>query len=575
MELDRFHEARWYRGRTPLKELSFVVHVWRALIQDEGNKELVCRQRVAWDDKVQSPKEKIQALQQFLAFQAQQAAVLQRNDAAGGSGAQQLPVEALLEQVRAVPGCSNITEQLNAFFSVGPNMFFTHPAAADFINTEEERSPVEPMQPVTPLTQAMLRRHQREHQPSKTMYLMLSLGHVATLRNLADPNNLHSAVWQGRDLVICSLTSVEEDTAFIAKPCLQETHTLLVDGRMIWTFLVEVFEGTVAAPATSHGRPEIAATLKRVSSSVSSSVDHAVFASRDESERRELLRQVVSRRRSGGPSSSSAAGRLDGEASVRAGTALKSRHEAKNESRAPFTSEPPYGLGRFHYLCNIEKCVGIAAGSVRAKLTVFLPDGCRPDVDENAKAGVVHAEEIISQLAYSALINDWKSSAPQVLHVFNEPFELHCLQSPINEAPIRLAVTLVTQGPGGDSAEQPVGYGSVTLPNLPGSHSLEVPLWRPKPTGREFLRSFFNGGGPCLVDPFDILHQPVHGGVSSKTGLYAESVGALKVHCMTMVQVWTETASNPSDHLGPAAPAQLQSLSRRLSRVEMPTRMPK
>jgi hypothetical protein len=545
MELDRFHEARWYHGRTPLKELSFAVHVWRAPVQDENNRELVCKHRVTWNDKIQAPHEKIAAIKQFLAFQAQQTAALRQGEASSPP----LAVEELLQQIRQLPGAT-CAEQLNSFCATGTNMFFTHPTAADFINLDEERSPVEPEQPVTPLTQAVLRRHQREHQPSKTMYLMLSVGGVFVAPG-ADANNPQNARWAGRDLVICCLTSTEDDTAFIAKPCLHETHTLLVDGRTIWTFLVEAIEGAVAAPTPSLARPEIGAAIRRVGSSVT---DHAVFASRDESERRTFLRQVISRRR---VASATATSDLQNEDSFRG---LLSRHHAEKVPRAPFTAEPPFGLARFHFLGNIKQCIGVAAGSVRIKLTVVLPDGCRADTDGNAKAGVTHQTDLVSQLAYAALINDWKSCAPEVMHVFNMPFEVHCVQSPVTAAPVRLAATLVSLGPGGDSVESTVGYGCITLCNLPGSHKLEIPLWRPKPTGREFLKSIFVGGSPSLVEISDIIHQPMQAGVGAKTGLHVESVGVLKVECMTIAQVWSETGTDRATGVA---------LSRRLSRTNL------
>lgn len=82
------------------------------------------------------------------------------------------------------------------------------------------------------------------------------------------------------------------------------------------------------------------------------------------------------------------------------------------------------------------------------------------------------------------------------------------------------------------------GYGCITIPPNPGTHTFEVNMWRP--LGRssyDDMRRFFIGGSPELEDPSYVSVPPTHDGkVLSRFGLKTETTGSVTVKLNLMQQ---------------------------------------
>ncbi|XP_038058674.1 Meckel syndrome type 1 protein-like [Patiria miniata] len=82
------------------------------------------------------------------------------------------------------------------------------------------------------------------------------------------------------------------------------------------------------------------------------------------------------------------------------------------------------------------------------------------------------------------------------------------------------------------------GYGYLTIPSTPGTHTVEVQTWRP--SGQHAfnnLRRFFIGGSPELEDPTYVAVPPTHeGAVMSRFGFRTEATGSVTLNLNVLQQ---------------------------------------
>lgn len=315
MNVFHFASSQRYRSRLPLRQLTFTVAVYRAIVVEEDKAELLVEATVAWDGKVLSPAETLSIYKDVTHLSRREAAGTAPNndksDVQGGASALGLegapPVSSpaivpapapgpLLPNIPSLPALSDAIAQISKlqFF------FFTRPSLEDFINQAEEDVPVDPSPGPSLLAPIVLRQHRRDHQPNRCMFLMWAAGELlvcgrppgaaspgpvgggddvaggdsangdshAAASLTAHPTtaaapllpsaagmessiDLDDVTWGGTERVLCTLTAEQDEYFFTAKPSLNKLHTLLVDAAYIYTFRV-----TVSRAGASVGQRE-------------------------------------------------------------------------------------------------------------------------------------------------------------------------------------------------------------------------------------------------------------------------------------------------------------------------------
>ncbi|CBZ27304.1 conserved hypothetical protein [Leishmania mexicana MHOM/GT/2001/U1103] len=315
MNVFHFASSQRYRSRVPLRQLTFTVAVYRAIVVEEDKAELLVEATVAWDGKVLSPAETLSIYKDVTHLSRREAAgTAPYNDKSGvQGGASALGLEGappvsspaivpapapgpLLPNIPSLPALSDAIAQISRlqFF------FFTRPSLEDFINQAEEDVPVDPSPGPSLLAPIVLRQHRRDHQPNRCMFLMWAAGellvcgrppgaaspgpvggaddvaggdsangdsHAAasltvhpttaaapllpSAAGVASSIDLDDVTWGGTERVLCTLTAEQDEYFFTAKPSLNKLHTLLVDAAYIYTFRV-----TVSRAGASVGQRE-------------------------------------------------------------------------------------------------------------------------------------------------------------------------------------------------------------------------------------------------------------------------------------------------------------------------------
>ena len=214
MDFVHFLKSQRYRSRVPLRQLQFTVAVYRAIVVEETNVELLAEVTVPWDGKVFSPLETLTLYKDLAQLSqgpttaagevatmtktvtgtpaesvtpAAAAAALGINTPsapplttteAARSGAAHNPTAGaagpLSPDALALPSPRELVAELRNPSS----FFFTRPSLEDFIDRAEEDCPVDPPQGPSLLAPVVLRQHRRDHQPNRKMFLMWASGDV-------------------------------------------------------------------------------------------------------------------------------------------------------------------------------------------------------------------------------------------------------------------------------------------------------------------------------------------------------------------------------------------------------------
>lgn len=316
MDVVHFLKSQRYRSRLPLRQLHFTVAVYRAIVVEEANVELLAEVTVPWDGKVFSPAETLRIYQDVarlthrpttsngevrahLAGDGERAAAAAQQHPPASAAADALGLSPTarrsntgaaataasphhqdgVPEVLQLPPLTDVVRQLQRPTS----FFFTRPTAEDFIDAAEEDFPVDPPQGPSLLAPVILRQHRRDHQPNRKMYLMWATGamhtteggHVvpvsaidvaatAASSSAVDPFAAPAASsplvevdavhWKGEERVLCTLTAEQDEYVFTARPSLDDVHTLYVDAAHIYSFRVTV--SRTAAAAAGSGAEE-------------------------------------------------------------------------------------------------------------------------------------------------------------------------------------------------------------------------------------------------------------------------------------------------------------------------------
>ncbi|CAJ1989051.1 Meckel syndrome type 1 protein [Leishmania donovani] len=289
MNVFHFASSQRYRSRLPLRQLTFTVAVYRAIVVEEDKAELLVEATVAWDGKVLSPAETLSIYKDVTHLSRREAAgTAPYSDKSGGQRGASAP-GSLLPNISSLPALSDVIARISRL----PFFFFTRPSLEDFINQAEEDVPVDPSPGPSLLAPIVLRQHRRDHQPNRCMFLMWAAGELlvrgrppgtaspgpvggadgvadgdgadggshaaaslrahpttsATLSPLSAAGaaaeaessiNIDDVTWSGTERVLCTLTAEQDEYFFTAKPSLNKLHTLFVDAAYIYTFRVTV-----------------------------------------------------------------------------------------------------------------------------------------------------------------------------------------------------------------------------------------------------------------------------------------------------------------------------------------------
>ncbi|KAH9593474.1 B9 domain [Trypanosoma melophagium] len=502
MDILRFYSAQRYASRVSLYDLSFCITVWRAPLVEEEHTETLCSVTVPWNGKVLSPAEKLEMIR-AAASMAEGKDVNQRGESSGTGGEEdemEMPsVQSLLlgGSGHVIPTAAEAMKELHAQLENPENALFTRPSNEDYIHQSEAECPVEPPQCPSPLAAVILRQHRKQHRPSNKMYFMWAVGRIVG----AAGNSLNDMRWEGEERVICTIAAEQSEMYFTAKPSINETHTLYVDSLHVYSFNITVTT-TEDSNTISSKIPNLIRKINRISLSAQDKLNLTHNARRDALQRM-LLQQAIPLR------------------SEEVGTDSVVKHTPNSSST--FTQSPSKGSVRYHIYGTLERCIGVPEDGL------FLR--CQWQYG-NVDRYNEESENVIftTQLASSGIIivDDF---IPLPVHTFNVPFEYHFEERV--ETTLRLIITVYSDE-GVGAQQTPVGYTALTVPHfIPGRHTLRAALWRPRPTGREFLRSAFVGGGPSLVDARDAAPCGT-GGISVKHGMLTESTGEIEVRLMVL-----------------------------------------
>ncbi|KPA83820.1 hypothetical protein ABB37_02029 [Leptomonas pyrrhocoris] len=289
MDFVHFLKSQRYRSRVPLRQLQFTVAVYRAIVVEEANVELLAEVTVPWDGKVCSPRETLDLYKDLthltqrptnsdrelragpLAETAPAASTtaLGMGPSTSGAAAAVTNEPSSAPNVLALPTPNELIAELQK----PPSNFFTRPSREDFIDRAEEDFPVDPPQGPSLLAPIILRQHRRDHQPNRKMFLMWASGDVVvpekTTSAIAPVDDVRAAengtssnvvvstaalplfevdalTWKGVERVMCTLTAEPDEHVFTARPNLNDAHTLFVDAAHIYTFRVTVSKATWA-----------------------------------------------------------------------------------------------------------------------------------------------------------------------------------------------------------------------------------------------------------------------------------------------------------------------------------------
>lgn len=209
MDFVHFLKSQRYRSRVPLRQLQFTVAVYRAIVVEEANVELLTEVVVPWDGKVFSPHETLDLYKDLteltmrpttaagelhtltapgesaaatatinspLSATAATAAlgINTSGTTVGASASREQPASASPPNALALPSPRELAAQLRR----PQSSFFTRPSLEDFIDRAEEDFPVDPPQGPSLLAPIILRQHRRDHQPNRKMFLMWASGDV-------------------------------------------------------------------------------------------------------------------------------------------------------------------------------------------------------------------------------------------------------------------------------------------------------------------------------------------------------------------------------------------------------------
>ncbi|CAG9574416.1 conserved hypothetical protein [Leishmania major strain Friedlin] len=193
MNVFHFASSQRYRSRLPLRQLTFTVAVYRAIVVEEDKAELLVEATVGWDGKVLSPAETLSIYKDVTHLSRREAAgTAPHSDKSGGQrGASAVGLEGappvsspaivpapapgpLLPNIPSLPALSDAIARISRL----PFSFFTRPSLEDFINQAEEDVPVDPSPGPSLLAPIVLRQHRRDHQPNRCMFLMWAAGEL-------------------------------------------------------------------------------------------------------------------------------------------------------------------------------------------------------------------------------------------------------------------------------------------------------------------------------------------------------------------------------------------------------------
>ncbi|RNF17543.1 uncharacterized protein Tco025E_04778 [Trypanosoma conorhini] len=501
MDLFRFQSAQQYVSQLPLRRLSFCVTLWRALLVEENHTEMLCSVTVPWDGKLFSPAEKLE-MTRAVAAEATSGggAPASPGDAANAAELQAIRLQLLQGNGDAVPDAAQAAAELRRHLEKSAAALFTHTSSEDYICEAEEDCPVDPPQDPSPLAAVILRHYHAQHQKSNKMYFMLAIGGITA----PDGASLAEMRWEGEERVFCIITADRSEFHFTAKPSINETHTLFVDSLHVYSFKVSV----TAAEETALTPSEPDDIVEHIGSLALRVKDRLCVP---QSARREALRQVLLQQAS-----------IMGAAEV----GLDAQHLSQAGDGGPLARRASRARARHYIHGTIDRCVGVPEGAL------YLHCQWRQDTEEGDvyEAGKVD-EGFTTQLAFAgtAVVDDF---IPLPVHTFNTPFEYHL--DAVDAAPLQLLVTVYSETVHAQQA--PAGYTVLTVPHTqPGCHALRAPLWRPRQTGREFLRTALVGGAPALVAPGDAATRN-NTGMSLRHGLVTEPAGEVEARVMVLHQ---------------------------------------
>ncbi|ORC89125.1 uncharacterized protein TM35_000131290 [Trypanosoma theileri] len=501
MDILRFYSTQRYASRVSLYDLSFCVTVWRAPLVDEEDTETLCSVTVPWDGKVFSPAEKLEMIRTATSLAESKEIKNHNNLTSTGEeeGIEMRYMQSLLGgSGHMIPTTTEAIKELHTQLEKPENAFFTRPSSEDYIHQTEEECPVDPPQSPSPLAAVILRQHRKQHQPSNKMYFMWAVGRIVDTAG----NSLNNMRWEGEERVICTIAAEQSELYFTANPSINETHTLYVDSLHVYSFNITV-TATEDSNIASSRIPNLIRKINRMTLSVQDHLNLPHSARRDALQRM-LLQQAV---------------QLKSE-EVGTDSTVK---QIYTKGSSTFTQSPSKGTVRYHIHGTIERCIGIPEDGLF--LRCQWQYGNEDRYNEESESVI-----FTSQLASSGLVIV-EDFIPLPVHTFNLPFEYHFEERV--EATLRLLITVYSDD-GVGVQQSPVGYTALTIPHLlPGCHSLRASLWRPRPTGREFLRSAFVGGGPSLVDVRD-AGPSGKGVISVKHGMLTESSGEIELRLMVL-----------------------------------------
>ncbi|AAZ13108.1 Meckel syndrome type 1 protein, putative [Trypanosoma equiperdum] len=498
MDFLQFCSSERYVSRVPVHNLSFRITLWRAPLVGERQLEQLCTLTVPWGGKVFSPAERLQKIRTGVAMTTPDSNASTREIHTVVPGRRETDGDA----AAAADDVEKLREDIAKFSCT----FFTRPPSEDYVSEAKENLLVDPPQAASPHVQIILREHQNQHQEGNRMYFMWASGEILG----PSEGKFDDAQWKGQERVICTITAERNSLCFTAKPSLNKTHTLLVDSLYVYSFVItplQACEPRPDEPTSTDFVEQIHEMVARIKDDLKS----------PHFDRRGILHQILLQQLHTAPSDELPP-RLDSPSSP------CFPQSAIRDSRV-----------RYYLFGVVERCTCVAADTLYLHCQ-WQRGGDNEDEDDKRNLwneGTL--DGFTTQLSFaSSMIMD--QFIPVSMHTFNTPFDYHF--DGWGPSPLRLLITAYDdEGLSVGGPQSPIGYAAVTVPHfLPGCHPLRAPLWRPRPTGREFVRSALMGGGPALVDVRDTAPRG-GGGISVKCGLVSEPTGTVELRVTVFHQV--------------------------------------